>query len=211
MHFTPNSMPNEFTHDRKTISARFIFNFSADIAHAVPFVRDDDCAGKRGFGRPQQLVSALVDDSNRNSGGIIANPAVPNNTYVEFHYVAVLNAPLAANTVDHFVIEGDADVRWKNAVPEPITKKGALHTRVTHKIRSRLVHFLGCDSRANQIADSVEDVACRAASQPHLFDFPGVLDRNHFALLSSINFEMSAKTASRSRFPSIRCNIESFP
>src|SRR6266404_8848919 len=209
MHFAPNAVPNEFAHDRKTISAGFILNFGADIAHAPAFMSDADCARERVFGRPQQLVRALIDDSYGNSRSVIANPTIRNNADVELHYVAILNAPLAANTVDHFVVKGDANVAGKNAMAQPITQKGAFYAGVAHEVRSCLIHFLGCNSRANQIADPVEYVAGCAACLPHLLNFPGVLDRNHFAVLSSINFEMSAKTASRSRFPSIRCNIDS--
>src|SRR5262249_47373024 len=112
--------------------------------------------------------------------------------------------------VDDFVIKGDANVPRKDAMPQPITQKGAFYTGVAHEVRGCLIHFFGCNSRTNQIADPVEDVACCATCLSHFFDFPGVLDRNHFAVLSSINFEMSAKTASRSRFPSIRCKMDTF-
>jgi hypothetical protein len=76
-----------------------------------------DCARERVFGRTQQLVRALVDDSYGNSRGVIANPTILNNADVELHDVAILNAPLAANTVDHFVVKGDANVPGKDAMP----------------------------------------------------------------------------------------------
>src|SRR5262245_10296864 len=210
MHLAANAVTNKFAHDRKTISACFVLNFGADIADAPAFVGDADCARERVFGRTQQLVRALFDDSNGNSRGVITNPTILNNADVELHYVAILNAPLAANTVDHFVVKRDANVPGENAVPQTITQKRALDARVAHEVRGCLIYFLGCNSRANQIADSVEDVASGAACLPHLLDFPGVLDRNHCAILSSINFEISAKTASRSRFPAIRCKIDAF-
>src|SRR5206468_9864112 len=153
---------------------------------------------------------ALVDDSNGNGGGVVANPAILHDPDVELHYVPILNASFTADAVDHFVVKRDANVPGENAVPEPITKKSAFYGGVAHEVCGGLVHLLGCNSRPNQIADPVEYVARCAACLPHLLNFPGVLDRNHFAVLSSINFEMSAKTASRSRFPSIRCNIDSF-
>src|SRR5262249_24472796 len=101
-------------------------------------------------------------------------------------------------------------VPGKDAVSQPITEKRAFYPGVAHKVRGCLIYFFGCNSRTNQIADSIEYVACGATCLPHLFDFPGVLDRDHFAVLSSINFEMSAKTASRSRLPSIRCKMDTF-
>src|SRR4029077_18463822 len=190
MHFAPDPVPNKFAHHRKTISARFILNFGADVAYAPAFVGDADCARERVFGCTQQLIGALLDDSNGNSGSVIANPTILNNANVELHDVAILNAPRAANTVDHFVVKGDANVPGKDAMPQAITQKGAFYAGVAHEVRGCLIHFLGCNSRANQIADPVEYVARCATCLPHLLDFPSVLDRNHFAVLSSINFEM---------------------
>src|SRR4030095_16787751 len=210
MHLAPNPVPDKFADDRKINSACFIFNFGADIAYAPTFMGDADCARKRVFGCTQQLVRALIDDTNRNSSSVITNPTILNNANIELHYVAILNAALAPDTVDDFVVKRDADVPGENAMPESIAQKSALHTRFVHKIRGCLIYFLGGNSRANQIADPVEDVARGAACLPHLLYFPGVLNRNHFPVLSSINFEMSAKTASRSRFPSIRCKMDTF-
>src|SRR5262249_16447461 len=210
MHLAANAVPNKFAHDRKTISACLLLDFGADIAHAPTFMGDADCARQRVFGRTQQLVRALFDDSNGNSRGVITNPTILNNADVELHHVAILNAPLAANTMDHFVVKRDANVPGENAVPQTITQKRAPYAGVAHKVRGCLIYFLGCNSRPDQITDSVEDVARGAACLPHLLDFPGVLDRNHCAVLSSINFEMSAKTASRARFPSIRCKMDTF-
>src|SRR6266513_6099535 len=208
MHFASNAVPNNFAHDRKTISASLILNLGADIAHAPAFMGDADCARERVFGCTQQLVRALFDDSNGNSRGVIPNPTILNNADVELHDVAILNAPLAANAVDHFVVKGDANVPGKNAMPQAITQKCAFYAGVAHKVGGCMVYFLRCNSRANQIGEAVEDVARCAAGLPHLLDFPGVLDRNHFAVLSSINFEMSAKTVSRSRLPSMRCKMD---
>src|SRR5215831_13116734 len=210
MHFASNAVSDEFTHDRKTISARLILNLGANIAHAPAFMGNADRARERVFRRTQQLILALFDDSNRDSRGVIANPTILNNADVELHNVAILNASLAADTVDHFVVKGDANVPRKNAVPQSITQKGAFYAGVAHKVGGCLVYFLRCNSGANQIADPIEYVARCAACLPHLLNFPAVFDWNHFAVLSSINFEMSAKTASRSRLPSIRCKTDTF-
>src|SRR5437763_9775846 len=130
MHFASNAVPNKFAHDRKTISASLILNLGADIAHAPAFMSDADCARERVFGRTQQLVGALVDDSDGNSRSVIANPTILNNADIELHYVAILNTPLAANTVDHFVVKGDANVPGKNAMAQPITTKGARYAGI---------------------------------------------------------------------------------
>src|SRR6267142_4708379 len=97
MHFAPDAVPNKFAHHRKTISARFILNFGADVPHPSPFMSNVDRARERVFGRTQQLVRALVDDSYGNSRGVVAYPTILNNADVELHHVAILNAPLAAN------------------------------------------------------------------------------------------------------------------
>src|SRR5438067_5683830 len=134
MHFASNAVPNKFAHDRKTISASLILNLGADIAHAPAFMGDADCARERVFGCTQQLVRALFDDSNRNSRGVIPNPTILNNADVELHDVAILNAPLAANAVDHFVVKGDANVPGKNAMPQAITQKCAFYAGIAHKV-----------------------------------------------------------------------------
>ena len=79
------------------------------------------------------------------------------------------------------------------------------------EIGRRFIHLLRCNSRADKLADTIENVARSAAGLPHLFDFSRAFDRNHAgAFLSSIRRETSAKTASRSRLPSIRCKIDIF-
>src|SRR5215469_6681665 len=138
--------------------AGFILDFGADIAHATTLMSDANGARERVFGHTQQIVRSLVDNSNGNSRGIISNPTLLNDTDVELHYVAILNSTLAADTVDNFVVKRDTNVSGKNTVSEPITKKRAFHTGVVHEIRGCLVHFLRCDSGANQVADLVQDV-----------------------------------------------------
>src|SRR5207245_7727701 len=91
----------------------------------------------------------------------------------------------------------------RHATNTPTTDNAAFYSRFLHHLASSFVHFLRCDSRPNDGDDAIEDVAGDAASQPHLFRFLCVLDRNHF---DSIKREMLPKTVSRSRLPSIRCN-----
>ena len=210
MHFAPDPMSDEFAHDGKTMSSRFILNLSTDIADAPALESDADGSRERGFGSTQQLVGAFLDDSNGDSGRVIANPAILNNADVEFHDVPVLDATLAANPMNHLIIKRNTDVPGENAMTQPIPQKRAFHSGVAHEIRSRLVYFLCGNPRPNKIADPVEEIAGRAARLPHFFDLPGIFDWNHFGVLSSINREISAKTASRSRLPSIRWRIDTF-
>jgi hypothetical protein len=95
-------------------------------------------------------------------------------------------------------------------MPKPVTQEGAFHMRIAHEIRCRLVDFFRCNARSNKVAHSVQNVARSAARLAHLVDFSRVLDWYHGVLLPSINREISLKTASRSRFPSIRCKIDIF-
>src|SRR6188472_3937800 len=177
MHFAPDAVTNKFAHHRKTVAARFVLNFRADVSYAPAFMRNADRARESIFGRTQQLVRALVDDSYGNCRGVIANPTILNNADVEFHDIAILNTPLAANTVNHFVVKRDANVPGENAMPQPITEKGAFYPSIPHKVRSFLIDFLRCDSGANQIAHTVKYLAGGAARLPHFFYFLRVLDR----------------------------------
>src|SRR5205085_6155419 len=140
------------------------------------------------------------NDSDGTSLGVIAYPAILNDADVQLHNFALLNAPLAADAVNHFVVKRDANVARENAVPHPITQKCTLHAGLAHEVRCCFVHLFGRNTRANQIANAVENVARSATCLPHFLNFPGVFDRNH--RLSSISREMSLKTPSRSRLPS---------
>src|SRR5690349_2945499 len=195
MHFAPHAVSDELAYHRKTIFARFIFDFGTDIADAAAFMSGADRAAECIFCSTQQLVGALIDDSHGNCRGVVANPSILNDPDVELHDIAILNAPLTANPMDHFVVQGDTNVPGENAMPQAITKKGAFYAGIVHEICGCLIHFLRRDSGTNEVAYAVQYVAGCAAGLPHLFDFPGVLDWNHFAVLSSISLEMSANTA----------------
>src|SRR5207249_9436669 len=152
MHFSPHPVPNKFAHDGETKAARFILDFSANVADAPAFAGDGDCTGERIFGNAQQLIRAFIDDSNWNSRGVIAYPAILNYADVQFHNVAILNSPLAADAVNHFVVKRDADVTGKNAVRESITEKCTYHMGFAHEVRCRSVDFVVRNAGSNQIA-----------------------------------------------------------
>ena len=96
----------------------------------------------------------------------------------------------------------------KNAMPDPVAEKRAPHAGFLHEIGRGLVHFLRRNAGPDQLAHPIENLAGRAAGLPHFFDLFSALDRNHADC--SINREMSLKTASRSRFPSILRSVPAF-
>src|SRR4029077_15097187 len=130
---------------------------------------------------------------------------------IKLYNVAVLNPALAANSMNNFVVQRDANAARKNSVAEAITEKRAFHLRLLHKIRGRLVDFFGRDSRTNQLAYPIENLAGRATSLSHFLHFLSALNWNHAVTLSSISRAISAKTVSRSLFPSTRRKIDTFP
>src|SRR5215510_5030273 len=162
--------------------------------------------GERVFGDAQQLVGSVINNSYWHSGSVVPHPAILNDANIQFYDVAILNAPLAADSVHDFVIKGNTNVAGKNAVAESITKKRTFHVCAAHEVRCCFVHLFCGNSGTNQVTNTVENVAGGAASLPHLLNFPGVLDRNH--RLFSISRAISPKTASRSRLPLIRCSID---
>src|SRR6266404_266509 len=157
------------------------------------------------------MIGPLVDYSHRDGCGVVPHPTILDHADVEFDDLAVLNAALASNAVHHFVVQRDANGARKNAVPEPITEKRALHASFVHEIGGRVIHLFRRNAGANHFTDSIENVARAAARLPHLFDFLHALNRNHAGTLSSISREISAKTVSRSRLPSIRRKIDILP
>src|SRR5262249_59586667 len=91
MHFAPHAVPNKFAHHGKTISARFILNFGADIAHAPPSMSDADVARELVFSHTPPLIRPLIDDSNGNGRGVVANPTIMDNADTELHNLALLH------------------------------------------------------------------------------------------------------------------------
>jgi hypothetical protein len=80
----------------------------------------------------------------------------------------------------------------KTRCPSRYPRKGAPHSGVLHQIRGCLIDLLGRNSRPDQLAHPIKNLACRAAGNPHLVDLPSRLYRNH-RTRSSIKAEISAK------------------
>src|SRR5947208_5636630 len=110
MHFSSNPMSNKLAHDGKAKAARFILNFGANVANAPAFAGDADGADERIFRYAQQLVCALIDDSNRHGERVVPYPAILNDANIQFYDVAILNAPLAADAVHDFIVKRNTNV-----------------------------------------------------------------------------------------------------
>src|SRR5438552_4588231 len=95
-------------------------------------------------------------------------------------------------------------------MPKPVTEECAFDVRFLHEISGRLIRFFGRDSGPDEFAHVIENFARGVARLPHPLHFLGILNRYHAVILSSIKPEMPLKTASRSRFPSIRRKIDIF-
>src|SRR5207249_9097206 len=105
----------------KPMPPSYFFNFCAVIADPPAFISNTDCAGERIFRHPQQLVRPFINDSNRHSRRVIAYPTIPNHADIELYDIAILDPPLAADAVHHFIVKRDTNVAGKNTMPEPIT------------------------------------------------------------------------------------------
>ena len=201
-------MPDEFAHDAESIAQRDLFDREANIAEPHAFRRGLDRAAQRGLRDAQKTLRPFIDHADRNGVSGVPHPTVLDHADVELDDVAVLDPALAPDAVHDFVIERDANIPGENAMPDPITEESALHAGFLHEIGRGLVHFLRRNAGANQILHPIENLAGRAAGAPHFFDFLCALDRNHADC--SINREISPKTASRSRFPSILRSVPAF-
>src|SRR6266480_3182293 len=193
------------------VTLSFIFNLRADIAEACALACDADCPLQRILRDGQQLVDTLLNDSHRHRCRRVPHPTVLDHADVQLHNIAVLNPALARDPVYNFVIERNANVPRKNAVPQPITQESASHLRFLHESSSRVIDLFGRNSGTDELADTIENFARGAARLAHLLDFFCAFDRNHAGTLSSITCEISANTPSRSRLPSIRCKIDILP
>jgi hypothetical protein len=210
VHFSPNAVPDKFAHDGKIISPGFIFYFRANIAEAPARASHGDRACERGFGDSHQTFNAFINYSDGDSCGVVPHPAVFDDADVELNDIAVLNTSLAPDAVDNFIVQRDANVAGENAVPKPVTEECAFDIRFLHEISSRLIHFFGRDSGPDEFAHAIKNFPRATARLPHPFHFLGILDGDHAVALFSIKREMSLKTASRPRFPSIRRKIDIF-
>ena len=76
----------------------------------------------------------------------------------------------APDAVHDFVVQRNADVAWKDAMPKAITEKSAFHAGGLHQVRGGFVDFLGRNSRAHQVARLLQRIslavrhACRMLS-----------------------------------------------
>src|SRR4029077_7873630 len=149
MHFSSNPVSNEFRYDGKTKAARFILNFSADVANAPAFAGRANSAGQRIFRYAQQLVGTFVNDSHWHSSRVVPYPTIPKDSNIDFYNIAILNPPMAADAVHHFVIERNANVSGKYAVPEAIAEKCAFHMRIAHEVCCPFIDFFCRNARAH--------------------------------------------------------------
>ena len=72
---------------------------------------------QRILGHAQQFIDAIVDHADRNRGGGVPHPAILDHADVELHDVAVLDPPLAADSVHDFVVQRNANVAGKTRCP----------------------------------------------------------------------------------------------
>jgi len=95
-------------------------------------VHDFNRAPKSSLGNAEQPLRAIVDHADRNREGRVPYPSLLDYADIELHDVAILNTSLAADSVHNLVVERDTDVARKNAMPESVTEKCALHAGFRH-------------------------------------------------------------------------------
>src|SRR3954453_8776664 len=127
----------------------FLLNLSTNIPKTAPFQSNADRAFQCHFGNSEQLVDSFVDDPDGNSHRSVAYPSILDHADVEFYDVAILDSPLAADSVDDFVVNGNADVTGKNPMAESIAEERVFHAGFGHEISRRVVNFFRGNSRPN--------------------------------------------------------------
>src|SRR5207253_5357970 len=104
VHFSPDAVPDKFAHDGKIISPGFIFDFRANIAETPARAGHGDRACERGFSHSHQTFDAFINYSDCDSCGVVPHPAVFDHADVELDDIAILNASLAPDAVDNFIV-----------------------------------------------------------------------------------------------------------
>src|SRR5438067_13258828 len=102
--FSPNPMADKLAHDIKLVTRCFVFDLRADVAQPPALISHTNSALQCPLCDPQQTLRLLVDDADRHRRGGIADPAIANHSDIELHNNAILNPPLAGNSVNYFVI-----------------------------------------------------------------------------------------------------------
>src|SRR6202030_4109105 len=101
----------------------------------------------------------------------------------------VLNPSRAANSVNHLIIDRNADVTRKPSV----TKESASAAGFFHQFRAGKIHIFRGDPWAKHRGKLLQDGACQLARCPHLVNLLRCLDWNH----AKIRWLTSLKTDSR--------------
>src|SRR4030095_117380 len=204
-----HTVADKFSNDAEVVANCFILDRRAKVAQSLVGTSKADGQLQRALSNREQFLNSLVDHANWNRRRRVAHPAILHNTDVQLHDVAVLDPTLAPDAVHNLVVQRNANVAGENSMPQPIPQKRAPPPGALHQIRGCLIDLFGRNPRPDQLAHPIENIACRAAGDPHLVDLPSRLYRNH-RTRSSIKAEISANTVSRSRFPSMRWRASSF-
>jgi len=179
------------------------------VTKALVGLRVSDGSLQRALRDGEELLDPFIDHPDRNRRRRVPHPAVLHDADIELHDVAILNTALAPDAVHDLVVEGYTDVAGKDAMPKAVAEERTANSRFRDQVRRGLVDLLGRNAGTNELADFFQNIARSATGQPHFVDLPCRLNGDH-CTRSSIKAAISAKTTSRSRFPSTRCKAESF-
>src|SRR5439155_18582984 len=102
--FSSHAVADKLAHDIELIARRFLLNLRAYVAQAPTLMSHSNGPFQRPLRHPQQTFGALVNDADRHRCRGIADPALADDSDIEFHDIAILNSPLTGNSVNDFVV-----------------------------------------------------------------------------------------------------------
>jgi len=145
--FPPQAVAHKLFHHGKTKAFYKGFHATADLAEHFSWLSECDCSMEGLLGSPQQLMDFWADGPNRNTGGIVTDPAILHNTDVDFDNVAILNnSPGSANAMNDLLIEGNTNLAGK----APVVQKGTPACSIGHELGGGGVNFCGTDAGPHQ-------------------------------------------------------------
>ena len=164
---TSDAVADKFADDAVTVGDDEVFDGFGDVMDAVTGAGLVDANRERFLGFLEKPGRGRRDFADGNCRGSVADPAVQDNADIEFDDVGVLNASGAADAMDNFVVNGNADVAGESAVVE----EGAASAALVDEPGNEFINLAGGNTWDDGKGGFFEDFTGRAATAPHGLDF----------------------------------------
>ena len=204
MQFPSNPVPDKFAHDAELIAHRFSSISAQTSPSRTPSTRHLDRALQRAFGHAQQAFRPFVDHPDRNGRRGVAHPAILRSRRYRASRCRHIESAAGCRSRER----SRHSAKCKCCRGKRDARADSRETRFSRRLppsnRRRPGPLLSSKSPAESVRSTRSRISLAVRHACRIFSIS-------FALLIGImptarsRREISAKTVSRSRFPSIRC------